>query len=201
MALNQFGHTQGVIVSLSLRKGMENMQWVCYTDGSCLDQNSGTGGSGAWAFHAIFGDQTVEKSCGYFKTTNNRMEILAIISFLEEFQEPTKITIRTDSQYTIDSVTKWIYGWIKNNWVTSQGQPVKNKDLFERLFKLVKFHTVTFEKVLAHSGIEGNERADELAKEAAGNPTLVDEGYTPPDPNEVKPIAVKKPWWMKYKKK
>lgn len=180
---------------------MGELTWVCYSDGSCLDQNSGTGGSGAWAFHAIYGDQIVEKSCGYFKTTNNRMEILAIISFLEEFQEPTKVTIRTDSQYTIDSVTKWIYGWIKNNWVTSQGQPVKNKDLFERLFKLVKFHTVTFEKVLAHSGITGNERADELAKEAAGNPTLIDEGYNPPDPNDVKSTVVKKPWWLKYKKK
>ncbi len=181
---------------------MKSPEWICYSDGSCLGQNSGAdGGPGGWGFHAIFGDQIVEKSCGYFKTTNNRMEILAIISFLEEFQEPTKVTIRTDSQYTIDSVTKWIYGWIKNNWVTSQGQPVKNKDLFERLFKLVKFHTVTFEKVLAHSGIEGNERADELAKGAAGCPTLVDEGYVPPDPNEVKPSVVNKPWWLKYKKK
>lgn len=180
---------------------MKSPEWICYSDGSRLGESGTDGGPGGWGYHAIFGDQIVEKSCGYFKTTNNRMEILAIISFLEEFQEPTKVTIRTDSQYTIDSVTKWIYGWIKNNWVTSQGQPVKNKDLFERLFKLVKFHTVTFEKVLAHSGITGNERADELAKEAAGSPTLVDEGYFPPDPNEVKPIVVKKPWWMKYKKK
>lgn len=179
----------------------ETKSWVCYTDGSCFEQNGGSGGNGAWAFHAIFGELIVEKSCGYFKTTNNRMEILAIISFLEEFQEPTKVTIRSDSQYTIDAVTKWIYGWIKNNWVTSQGQPVKNKDLFERLFKLVKFHTVKFEKVKAHSGIIGNERADELAKEAAGNPTLVDEGYIPPDPSEVKPVVIKKPWWLKYKKK
>ena len=69
------------------------------------------------------------------------------------------------------------------------------------MFKLVKFHTVTFEKVLAHSNIPGNERADTLAKEGAGNPTLVDEGYVPPDPNEVKPAVVKKPWWLKYKKK
>ena len=180
---------------------MKSPEWICYSDGSRLGESGTDGGPGGWGYHAIYGDQIVEKSCGYFKTTNNRMEILAIISFLEEFQEPTKVTIRTDSQYTIDSVTKWIYGWIKNNWVTSQGQPVKNKDLFERLFKLVKFHTVTFEKVLAHSGISGNERADELAKEAAGNPTLVDDGYIPPDPNEVKPTVVKKPWWMKYKKK
>lgn len=179
----------------------ETKSWICYTDGSKLGESTTDGGPGGWGFHAIFGESIVEKSCGYFKTTNNRMEILAIISFLEEFQEPTKVTIRSDSQYTIDAVTKWIYGWIKNDWVTSQGQPVKNKDLFERLFKLVKFHTVKFEKVKAHSGIVGNERADELAKEAAGNPTLVDEGYIPPDPNEVKPVVVKKPWWLKYKKK
>lgn len=180
---------------------MKSPEWICYSDGSRLGESGTDGGPGGWGYHAIFGDQIVEKSCGYFKTTNNRMEILAIISFLEEFQEPTKVTIRTDSQYTIDSVTKWIYGWIKNNWVTSQGQPVKNKDLFERLFKLVKFHTVTFEKVKAHSGIIGNERADELAKEAAGNPTLGDEGYIPPDPNQVKSAVTNKPWWMKHKKK
>ena len=82
----------------------ETKSWICYTDGSKLGESTTDGGPGAWAFHAIFGESIVEKSCGYFKTTNNRMEILAIISFLEEFQEPTKVTIRSDSQYTIDAV-------------------------------------------------------------------------------------------------
>lgn len=180
---------------------MTDKHWVCYTDGSKIGESTNDGGPGGWGYHAQYGEQVVEKSAGYFKTTNNRMEILAVISFLEELQEPTKVTIYSDSQYTIDAITKWIYGWIKNDWVTSQGQPVKNKDLFERLFKLIKFHTVKMEKVLAHSGIEGNERADTLAKEAASNPTLIDEGYVPPDPNQVKPVVVNKPWWMKYKKK
>ena len=175
---------------------MKSPEWICYSDGSRLGESGTDGGPGGWGYHAIFGDQIVEKYCGYFKTTNNRMEILAIISFLEEFQEPTKVTIRTDSQYTIDSVTKWIYGWIKNNWVTSQGQPVKNKDLFERLFKLVKFHTVTFEKVKAHSNIPGNERADTLAKEAAKNPTLVDTDYVP---NVI--VENKKGKWSHWKNK
>lgn len=179
---------------------MQTPFWECWPDGSRLGDSTVEGGPGGWGYHAKYGELVVEKSCGYVKTTNNRMEILAIISFLEEFQEPTKIKVYSDSQYTIDSVTKWIYGWMRNNWTTSQGQPVKNKDLFERLFKLVKFHTVTFIKVPAHTGIPENERADELAKEAAANPTLVDEGFVPGEPKPAgKPQS--KPWWLKYKKK
>jgi len=149
-----------------------------YTDGSCLDNNP-KGGPGGWAYVASYGDLRIERSAGYIKSTNNRMEIMAIIEGLSDLHEKTDVKIYTDSQYTIDAMSKWIYGWMRNNWKTRNDEDVKNKDLFQTLFPLIKYHKVEFIKVKAHCGIELNERCDVLAKEAAANPTLVDTGFIP----------------------
>ena len=158
------------------------MIWHVYSDGSCLE-NSSAGGPGGFAWVATFGDCVVEHNKGYFKTTNNRMELMAILDALSQIQEPSVVKIYTDSQYSIDCVTKWVYGWIRKNWIrTTQfgvTEEVKNKDLIQRLFALTKYHKVEFIKVKAHCGIPLNERCDVLAKEAAYKPTDVDEGFIP----------------------
>lgn len=158
------------------------MEWHIYTDGSCLD-NSPKGGPGGLAWVATYGDLKAEKSRGFFKTTNNRMEILAVIDALSEIQERSIIKIYSDSQYTIDGATKWVYGWIKNGWrrKTQFGgmEDVKNADLFKRLHALTRFHKVEFIKVPAHSGVPDNERCDVLAKAAAAAPNEIDEGFVP----------------------
>lgn len=168
--------------------------YIAYTDGSALENSNPNGGPGGYGVRVEYKGQVVEWGVGYFKTTNNRMEIMAIIAFLEELQEPAVCTVNTDSQYAIDGATKWIYGWKKNNWVTGAGLPVKNKDLFQRLHKLMRFHKVTLVKVKGHSGIPGNEAADRLAGEAARKPTLVDAGFIPIS-QQPKPPTGYKPWF------
>lgn len=157
------------------------MEWHIYTDGSCLDNNP-AGGPGGLAWVATYKDLRAESSRGFFKTTNNRMEIMAIVDALSQLQERSVVNIYTDSQYTIDGATKWVWGWIKNGWVrrTQFGEEdVKNKDLFQRLHALTRFHKVNFIKVRAHCGIPDNERCDVLAKEAAAKPNEIDEGFIP----------------------
>lgn len=145
-----------------------------YTDGSALN-NPGPGGYGAVV--TIDGIE-IELSKGYYKTTNNRMEIMAVIAVLEEFGPDQHINIYTDSMYVINGSTQWIRGWIRNNWITFKTQEaVKNKDLWLILNELLRANKVRFIKVKAHSGIPGNERADKLAKEAAGNPEVHDVEY------------------------
>jgi ribonuclease HI len=175
------------------------MEYVIYTDGSCLDNNP-AGGPGGFAWVATYGDLKTEHSKGYFKTTNNRMEIMAVIDALSQIQERSVIKIHTDSQYTIDGATKWVFGWIKNGW-KRQSEPgvyedVKNADLFKRLHALTRFHKVEFIKVKAHSGIPDNERCDVLAKAAAAQPSEIDEGFTPSLPKQK---SGSKPWF-RYKR-
>lgn len=168
--------------------------WVASTDGSALKNADPEGGPGGYGIQLIYKDEPpVEWGVGYFKTTNNRMEIMAVIKTLEQFQEPVEIVIRTDSEYVINAITKWIYGWIKNNWETASGEPVKNRDLFQQLFKLVKFHKVTFVKVKGHSGDPGNEAADRLAGEAARSPTETDAGFIPT--SQIPKSTATKPKW------
>lgn len=158
------------------------MQYHINTDGSRLGDPK-EDGPGGWAAVIRYGDLVAEISQGFFMTTNNRMEILAVIMALEEIQEPSKITIYSDSQYTIDGATKWCYGWVKNGWrkrlPNGDFGEIKNVDLFKRLYALVRYHKVNFIKVKAHSGVPDNERCDTLAKAAARNPTEVDHGYIP----------------------
>lgn len=148
---------------------------VIYTDGSCLD--NAAGGAGGWAGIVVVNDDSINCGEGYFSTTSNRMEIMAVAKMLLESTLPRTVHIYLDSQYTMDGSTKWIKGWIRRNWLTANEQPVKNKDLWLMIHDVLKFHQVSFFKVKGHSGNRFNEVADKVAKSYARNPKLTDEGY------------------------
>ncbi|MDR2724352.1 MAG: ribonuclease HI [Holosporaceae bacterium] len=135
-------------------------QVVIYTDGAC-SRNPGPGG---WA--AILIQDSFEKELlgGEQNTTNNRMEMISAIKALEELKEKHAIMLYTDSQYLINGITKWIGGWEKNNWLTSDKKAVKNKELWIRLQELTRHHKISWNWVAGHSGNEYNERVDKLAK-------------------------------------
>ena len=136
-----------------------------YTDGAC----SGNPGPGGWGVilqakedHNIIKER--ELYGGALETTNNRMELMAAISSLENLEKPTKLTIITDSNYVKGGVTDWINNWKKNNWKTANKKDVKNIDLWKRLDLARLKHQVTWKWVKGHSGQEENERADALAR-------------------------------------
>ncbi|MCL4537935.1 MAG: ribonuclease HI [Nitrospirae bacterium] len=133
-----------------------------YADGACSG-NPGIGG-----FGAILRSGGKEKEIsGYDEmTTNNRMELLAVISALEALKKPCKATITTDSNYVVKGMTEWIHGWIKNNWKNSQKKDVLNRDLWERLLKASSRHDVNWVWIKGHNGHIENERCDALAREA-----------------------------------
>ena len=134
-----------------------------YTDGSCLN-NPGNGG---WA--AIINiNNKVEKISGSVKdTTNNKMELMAPIKALQTIKEKQPIEIYTDSQYVRLGITDWVHKWIKNNWLTSKKEPVKNKELWIQLYDLNKSHAIKWIWIKAHAGNILNEEVDLLAKQAA----------------------------------
>jgi ribonuclease HI len=134
-----------------------------YTDGSCLN-NPGNGG---WA--AIINiDNKIKKISGSVKdTTNNKMELMAPIKALQTIVEKQPIEIFIDSQYVRLGITDWVNKWIKNNWLTSKKEPVKNKELWIQLYELNKSHEIKWIWVKAHSGNILNEEVDLLAKQAA----------------------------------
>ncbi|PMP69124.1 MAG: hypothetical protein C0190_00535 [Thermodesulfobacterium geofontis] len=133
-----------------------------YVDGCSL----GNPGPGGWAV-LIKKEEEKVLSGGEPFTTNNQMELKAVISALSYFKEPKKIKIYTDSEYVIKGITEWLPKWKKRGYITSEGKPVKNKELWEKLEKLVAFHKINWEKVKAHSGHPYNERVDKIAKESA----------------------------------
>lgn len=155
-----------------------------YTDGSCLG-NPGNGGYGVvMHVHPHEGESLFRLSGGYTRTTNNRMELMAAIVALEQLVEfnksyDTRIasTIITDSQYVKNGITVWIAGWIKNGWKTSKRTPVKNADLWKRLHAAVQLTNPSWEWVKGHAGNMYNEMCDELARDAAKNAHMIDEGY------------------------
>ena len=131
-----------------------------YTDGAC----SGNPGPGGWGAILMFGNIKKEISGGSANTTNNIMELTAVIQALKLLKRPCKVNLYSDSAYVINAFEqKWIYGWLKNNWRTSNKEPVKNKELWEELYSLTKIHDVKFIKVKGHSTNEYNNRCDELA--------------------------------------
>lgn len=131
-----------------------------YTDGAC----SGNPGNGGYA--AILVYQGIEKEVcgGESNTTNNRMEILAVIKGLETLKESCDVTVYSDSQYVVGAINDgWLDGWLKNGWKTSAKKAVKNPDLWQRLYELMQKHKLTFVKVKGHSDNEYNNRCDALA--------------------------------------
>ena len=132
-----------------------------YTDGAC----SGNPGPGGWGAILMFKENKKEISGGAPNTTNNIMELTAVIESLKLLKHPCKVTLYSDSAYVINAFTqKWIYGWIKKNWKTANNEPVKNKELWQELYNLTKVHDVDFNKVKGHSDNEFNNRCDELAR-------------------------------------
>jgi ribonuclease HI len=148
---------------------------VIYTDGAC-DGNPGPGGIGVVMES---GGTRKEYSQGYHLTTNNRMEILAVIQGLESIKKPSQVTIYSDSKYVVDAMTRgWVQNWASMGWVRKSGKRVPNADLWKRLLPLVGRHELTFKWVKGHAGDPGNERADELSYAAIeGSNLLEDDGY------------------------
>lgn len=141
-----------------------------FTDGACFG-NPGPGGIGAILQYKQH-KKTISK--GYYLTTNNRMELRAVIEALALLKEPCVINLYTDSQYLCNGMTRWIFNWKKNNWQSSQKKPVKNKDLWILLNEAIQKHQIYWHWVKGHAGHEENEICDQLAKAGANHPTLND---------------------------
>ena len=136
---------------------------VIYTDGAC----SGNPGIGGYAGILIYGDIQREYNGAEASTTNNRMEVLAVIVGLKRLKYPCKVEVYSDSAYTVNAFSeKWIYGWKKSGWKKADGKPVLNEDLWRELYDLTVVHEVTFHKVAGHADNALNNRCDELARAA-----------------------------------
>ena len=145
------------------------MKVIIYTDGSARS-NPGRGGYGAVLKYTNPAGKTFtsELSRGYAKTTNNRMELMAVIVALEALNRPCDVEVHSDSQYVVNAFNKhWIDGWKKRGWKTANKQPVKNRDLWERLHAATGRHTIAWKWVKGHNGDPDNERVDVLARNAA----------------------------------
>lgn len=156
-------------------QGLEQKTVEMFTDGAC----SGNPGPGGWGTILRYGEHTLELSGGYRRTTNNRMEILAVIRGLERLKEPCRVLIYSDSKYVVDAVNNgWVYGWKKKGWVKSNKEKALNPDLWQRLLDEMKRHEVEFHWVKGHDGHPENERCDRLATGAAALDSLAeDTGY------------------------
>lgn len=131
-----------------------------FTDGAC----SGNPGRGGWGAILRFGTVEKELSGGELNTTNNRMELTAVIRALESLKRPCAVDLYTDSQYVKNGVMEWMRGWRARGWKTADRKPVKNVDLWEQMWQLAQTHKVTLHWVKGHAGHPENERADELAR-------------------------------------
>lgn len=134
-------------------------QVTIYTDGAC----SGNPGPGGWAALLIYGNQEREISGGEAETTNNRMEMMAVLMALKKLKEPCAITIFTDSQYVLKGMTEWVFGWQKRGWKNAEKKLVKNVDLWEALIAASRPHKIEWQWVKGHNGDVNNERVDALA--------------------------------------
>ena len=131
-----------------------------YTDGAC----SGNPGKGGWGAVIFYKGAEKEISGAEKQTTNNRMELTAVIKALQLLKEPCEVNLTTDSKYVCDAVNKgWVYGWKKKGWIKSDKKPALNVDLWEELLEQLKIHDVTFNWVKGHNGHPYNERCDKLA--------------------------------------
>ena len=131
-----------------------------WTDGAC----SGNPGPGGWGALIRWNGHKKELYGGDPATTNNRMEMLAVIEALTALKKPSKVLLHVDSTYVKDGLTKWIHGWKRNGWKTASKKPVKNQDLWMAMDEACQRHDITWKWVRGHAGDPGNERADELAR-------------------------------------
>lgn len=144
--------------------------YILYSDGAC-SVNPGKGGYGAIL---LAEDKEYKFSCGFTKTTNNRMELLGIIEPLEKLLSPSRIHIYSDSKYVVDSINKkWINGWKKRGWRKSNNKSVLNIDLWKRMDYLLDYHELDFTWVKGHNDNEYNEICDKLAVEARQQVNLI----------------------------
>ena len=135
---------------------------VIYTDGAC----KGNPGPGGWGALLRSADGSEKELCGgELGTTNNRMEMMAVIEALGALKRPCVVVLHLDSQYVLKGMTEWLVGWKAKGWKTAAKQPVKNVDLWQRLDALVASHTIDWRWVKGHAGDPGNERADGLANQ------------------------------------
>tara|TARA_B100001250_G_C19450706_1_gene635876 strand:- start:100 stop:534 length:435 start_codon:yes stop_codon:yes gene_type:complete len=133
-----------------------------YTDGAC----SGNPGKGGWGVYLKIDNEEIQLNGAKDNTTNNRMELTAVIEALKYLKCKSNINLFTDSKYVMQGIEEWIHNWKKNDWKTSKKEPVKNKELWIELDKLVSLHNIQWKWVKGHSGDYGNERADYLATTA-----------------------------------
>ncbi len=136
-----------------------------YTDGAC----SGNPGPGGWGALLRWNGHEKELFGGEAETTNNRMEMMAVIKALEALKGPSKVELYTDSKYVMQGITEWLEGWKAKGWKTASKKPVKNVDLWQEMDALVQAHDVSFHWVKGHAGHPENERADELARKGIPN--------------------------------
>jgi ribonuclease HI len=136
-----------------------------YTDGACL----GNPGRGGWGAILLYKEHRKEISGSEIDSTNNRMELRAVIEALKTLKKPSEVTIYTDSKYVMDGMTKWIFNWKKNSWRTADKKPVKNSEIWQELDLEVAKHQLKWIWVKGHSGNPLNEAVDELARNAALN--------------------------------
>ena len=151
-----------------------------YTDGAARGNPDGPGGYGTVLEYVDMKGQlhTKEISQGYKKTTNNRMELMAVIAGLEALNRPCKVELYSDSQYVVNAFNQhWIEGWIKKGWKRGKNEPVKNVDLWKRLLAAKEKHDVTFIWVKGHDGHPQNERCDYLATSAADGSDLLEDKF------------------------
>ena len=134
-----------------------------FTDGAC----KGNPGPGGWGALLRMGSHEKELSGSDPDTTNNRMEMTAVLQALNALIEPCRVLLHTDSRYVIDGMTKWIHGWQKRGWINASKQPVRNADLWHDLIEAAKRHDIEWIWVRGHSGHPENERVDRLASDAA----------------------------------
>ena len=139
---------------------------IIYTDGAC----SGNPGPGGWGAILMINENKKEISGGNKNTTNNVMELTAVIQALKLLKRPCNVNLYSDSAYVVNAfLQNWILGWIKNGWKNSNKEDVKNKELWQELISLTKVHNVTFHKVKGHADNKYNNRCDELARNAIKN--------------------------------
>jgi len=135
---------------------------IIYTDGAC----SGNPGPGGWGALLKCGAVERELSGGERATTNNRMELMAVIEALNALKKPVRAVVYTDSQYVQKGISEWIHGWKRKGWRTAGGDPVKNVDLWQALDAAARVHEVEWKWVKGHAGHPENERVDRLARDA-----------------------------------